>query len=147
MTPIRMIIILTCLLISTVGFTKDEEIYKWVDAKNQVHYGSNPPLGVNATLITTNTGPSDNAVNEAEEINKSIDGATTSKEPGTTPTTNPADDSEKQKQAACEQAKVDFTNYTHTLMTSGAGEHGNDIDKREALIQEKQASVDAACAP
>ena len=33
-----------------------ETVYRWTDAKGEVHYGSNPPVGVKADLIRVRSG-------------------------------------------------------------------------------------------
>jgi hypothetical protein len=47
------ITILGCLALGAALGAHAQSIYRWVDADGVVHYGGNPPKGVEATLVTT----------------------------------------------------------------------------------------------
>lgn len=54
----RRLILTASLLLAVSGQIMAGQIYQWVDAKGQSHFGAQPPLGVQATLVNTGTGKS-----------------------------------------------------------------------------------------
>lgn len=152
MTGIRMIIVIISMLLIGVEVNAaggaSEDIYKWVDAKGQVHYGSVPPLGVNATIVHADGAPSESAVNEAQAINKTIEQATATSGTPISPI-NPAD--AQAKQAACDNAKAEYEKIVNTPRVATTNEQGNsellDENNRQTLVDEKQAAANKACAP
>jgi hypothetical protein len=149
MTRIRMIIVVIGMLLIGVNASAagtSDDIYKWVDAKGQVHYGSVPPLGVNATIVHADGAPSESAVSEAQAINKTIEQAVTT---SGTPPANPVN--AEAKQAACDNAKAEYEKIVNTPRVATTNEQGNsellDENKRQALVDEKQAAANKACAP
>lgn len=145
MTRLQAIGVTVCLLISTVSVADD--IYKWVNEKGQVSYGNNPPKGVDARIVTTTGGPSESDVNEAKAINDSIGSVLSSKPSGT-----PLDPAALQaKQEACDAAKAEYEKISSASRISVKDDEGNlqkvDADKRQEMVNERQAAVDKACAP
>lgn len=147
MTRLVKIGVALCLLMSTTVFAADDLIYKWVNAKGQINYGSNPPPGVKATVIVPQGGPNADDVKAAEDVHKSISGAVSTK--ASPAPTNPAE--AEAKQAACEKAKANYEKLASTSSISIADEQGNyakaSSEKRQAFIEESKAAVDKACAP
>lgn len=151
MTRIRMIIVIIGMFLIGVdanAASASEDIYKWVDAKGQVHYGSVPPLGVNATIVHADGAPSESAISEAQAINKTIEQATATSGTPISPI-NPAD--AQAKQTACDNAKAEYEKIANTPQisvknTQGEYERADDA-KRQALVDEKQAAANKACAP
>jgi len=43
------------------------EIYKWIDAEGNVHYGEHPPLEAQRQTVEPARGPSDESINESRE--------------------------------------------------------------------------------
>lgn len=141
----RMIITIICVLLSTAGFAKDEDIYKWVDAKKQVHYGSNPPIGVDATLITPAGAPSDKAISETQAINEAIEKATTTKPAGAEAEPDPAQIAAKKE--ACDKAKSEYQKFAAETQRNDSSEQPDDAEKIKSMLEGKQAAADEACAP
>jgi len=54
----RRIILTASFLLAISGQVMAGQIYQWVDANGQSHFGAQPPLGVQATLVNTGTGSS-----------------------------------------------------------------------------------------
>ena len=52
----RRIILTASFLLAISGQVMAGQIYQWVDANGQSHFGAQPPLGVQATLVNTGTG-------------------------------------------------------------------------------------------
>lgn len=51
---------LSCLLATSQGFAANAgKVYKWTDAKGQIHYAQRPPVGKQAELIKPQIGHSD----------------------------------------------------------------------------------------
>jgi len=54
----RRIILTASFLLAISSQVMAGQIYQWVDANGQSHFGAQPPLGVQATLVNTGTGNS-----------------------------------------------------------------------------------------
>lgn len=52
----RRIILTGSFLLALSGPIMAGQIYQWVDASGQSHYGSQPPQGVQSTLVSTGSG-------------------------------------------------------------------------------------------
>jgi hypothetical protein len=146
MTRFQTITMATCLLISSACFA--DNIYKWINDKGHVSYGNNPPKGVEAHIVTTNDAlPSDSDVLETQAAHESIEKAIAPTKAATAP--DPA--VEEAKKAACEKAKEDFAKLASTSRVAVKDSEGKskvaDEDARKALVEERQAAVDQACAP
>lgn len=145
MSRFQLIGAVVCLVISTTSLAANE-IYKWVNEKGQINYGSNPPVGVDAKIVTTSGGPSDEDIKEAKTINDSISGALSKP----TSAETPASDLQA-KQAACDNAKAEYEKFVNASRISVKDEQGNtvkaDAEKRQAMIAERKDAVTKACSP
>ena len=146
MAALMLIVLLGSVLLSSNSHAGN--VYRWKDSSGSVHYGENPPRGVDATLLNTTTGKSSksrrNAPNETRVEPGQYTGDNAVPEQNKEPVTEQEIVKPKKDEGVCKRARYNLKVLNERSRIRQTDENGEERFLTEEEKNEQKSSAQSA---